>query len=373
MKEKLAKRLVADLMDWDLERATDEFAWLELMVNYKFDDYQQYGPGHRFYVHVLRWLSQFPAADREGAWRLLRGQLIFISQEEMHHLVSLTDPVIEREMRAAIARRLAVPVYLVDERPDAKQRLAEMRCRTLYVGVSDGARIDVFRRYNEGFVNNEQVVAMVEISKSKQKKLKKALKERLDALGSNESPTFEWVCLIDDFTASGTTCIRKEDDGSWGGKVDRFMEEVAPTASEEPLISSDVHVQVHHYLASQTARDNVRQLLVNYETKHASARFIPTFSYVLPQDVVITDSSHPNIAALLQRRYDPSIETKHTGTGIALGYKGGGLPLVLDHNTPNNSVATLWASSVPTSMKYVPGMHMSPLFPRRQRHSDVRP
>ena len=48
MKETLAKRLVADLMDWKLERATSEFAWLDLMVNYKFDSYQQYGPGHRF-------------------------------------------------------------------------------------------------------------------------------------------------------------------------------------------------------------------------------------------------------------------------------------------------------------------------------------
>ncbi len=372
MKEKLAKKLVADLMDWNVERATNEFSWLELMVNYKFDDYQQYGPGHRFYVHLLRWLSQFQPASREGLWRLLREQLIFINQEEMHHLVSLTDPAIEREMRAAIAKRLNIPVYLVEQQPESKRQLDEMRCRTLYVGVSDGARIDVFRRYNEGLVNNEQVVAMVEISKSKQQKLKESLKERLEAMGSNAPATFEWVCLIDDFTASGTTSIRFEK-GKWSGKVDRFMWEVTASPEESPLTSADVHVQVHHYLASQVAKNNVTERLAAYEAARSGLRFIPSFSYVLPQDVVITNETHPEIAALLQGHYDPSVETKHTGEGIALGYKGGGLPLVLDHNTPNNSVATFWASSVPTSERYDKEKHMFPLFPRRQRHSDVRP
>ena len=172
MKETLAKRLVADLMDWTVERATSEFAWLDLMVNYKFDSYQQYGPGHRFYVHLLRWLSQYGKVDRGRIWELLRERLIYISQDEMHHLVSLTGPVVEREMRAAVAKQLNLPVYRVDDDPEASRRLAEIQCRTLYVGVSDGARIDVFRRYNEGTVNNEQVVAMIEISSLKQAKLK---------------------------------------------------------------------------------------------------------------------------------------------------------------------------------------------------------
>ncbi len=45
----------------------------------------------------------------------------------------------------------------------------------VFVGVSDGARIDVFRRYNEGTVNNEQVVAMIEISELKQEGLQEKL------------------------------------------------------------------------------------------------------------------------------------------------------------------------------------------------------
>ena len=47
--------------------------------------------------------------------------------------------------------------------------------------------------------------------------------------------------------------------------------------------------------------------------------------------------------------YDPKIETKHTNVGgvahLGLGYGGCALPLVLDHNTPNNAVALLWAET----------------------------
>lgn len=372
MKETLAKRLVAELMDWKLERATSEFAWLDLMVNYKFDSYQQYGPGHRFYVHLLRWLSQYEMADRERIWKLLREQLVYVSQDEMHHLVSLTGPVIEREMRAAVAKQLDLPVYRVDDDPEASRRLAEMQCRTLYVGVSDGARIDVFRRYNEGTVNNEQVVAMIEISELKQAGLKEKLRERLDAIESTAPATFEWVCLIDDFTASGTTSIREEGNGKWGGKVQRFIKEVDRTRERTPLITDDAHIQVHHYLASKFASIKVSDLLERFQTQSSGMVFIPSFSYVLPGDVVIASTTHPDLAALLEKGYDPGIETTHTGPDIALGYKQCGLPLVLDHNTPNNSVATLWARSDPKAERYDKDKHMSPLFPRRQRHSDVR-
>ena len=372
MKETLAKRLVADLMDWPVERATSEFAWLDLMVNYKFDSYHQYGPGHRFYVHLLRWLSQYGKADRECIWKLLREDLVYISQDEMHHLVSLTGPVIEREMRSAVAKEAGLPVYRIDDDPKANRRLAEIQCRTLYVGVSDGARIDVFRRYNEGMVNNEQVVAMIEISALKQAKLKEKLKERLEAINSSAQATFEWVCLIDDFTASGTTSIRNEGNGQWGGKVQRFIEEIDKTRQESPLIAPDAHIQVHHYLASSSAKARVTDLLARFQTESPDLRFIPSFSYVLPADIVVDASSQPSLTELLERRYDPGIETTHTSDGVSLGYKQCGLPLVLDHNTPNNSLATLWARSDPKANKYNQANNMAPLFPRRQRHSDVR-
>ncbi|KWE76654.1 hypothetical protein WL77_32355 [Burkholderia ubonensis] len=372
MKATLAKSLVAKLMNWTDEEATNAFQWLELMVDYKFDHYKQYGPGHRFYVHLLRWLSQFDASDRECAWGLLREQLIYVSQDEMTHMVSLTGPIIDREMRAAVAKRLSLPVYRVLEDETAIRKLEEMRHRTLYVGVSDGAHIDVFRRFNEGRISNEQVVPMIEISEKKQINLKEKLQKRLTAMKSDAPATFEWVCLIDDFTASGTTSIRFEKN-EWDGKVHRFMGEIGAGDENTKLISDSAHIQVHHYLASAEAKSNVTRLLGLYGAEHPRVCFIPSFTHVFPQNIVISSDSASPIAMLLEGRYDPSIETSHTEEKIALGYKQGGLPLVLDHNTPNNSVATLWARSEPKKDTYVAAKHMWPLFPRRQRHSDVRP
>jgi hypothetical protein len=125
-------------------------------------------------------------------------------------------------------------------------------------------------------------------------------------------------------------------------------------------------------LASKAASIKVSGLLERFQAQSSGMRFIPSFSYVLPDDVVVTSTTHPDLAGLLEKSYDPGIETTHTGSDIALGYKQCGLPLVLDHNTPNNSVATLWARSDPKAEKYEKNNHMSPLFPRRQRHSDVR-
>jgi hypothetical protein len=67
---------------------------------------------------------------------------------------------------------------------------------------------------------------------------------------------------------------------------------------------------------------------------------------------------------ILSEYYDPAIENIHTGKDIWMGFKDCSIPLVLEHNTPNNSIALLWAESDGEE-----GAHaMKPLFRRRQRH-----
>jgi hypothetical protein len=65
---------------------------------------------------------------------------------------------------------------------------------------------------------------------------------------------------------------------------------------------------------------------------------------------------------LLEQHYDAkAFEDEHTekgGQGIKYGYAGCGLPVVLSHNTPNNSIYPLW--------KHAPTLR--PLFPRVIRH-----
>ncbi|KJU86502.1 hypothetical protein MBAV_001303 [Candidatus Magnetobacterium bavaricum] len=54
---------------------------------------------------------------------------------------------------------------------------------------------------------------------------------------------------------------------------------------------------------------------------------------------------------------------KHTGS-VKYGYKDCGLPLVLHHNTPNNSIYPLWNRRAmdDTSISF------TPLFIRYERH-----
>lgn len=368
MKAKLAMRLLADLMQWNESQATKEFAWLSLLVNSKYDHYQGYSPGAHFYANLLAWIGQFDVTDRATAYRFLREQLIYVSQKEMHHLVNLTMPVILEEMHLEVASQLKLPYYKAWGDQQAEKRLLLMRLRTLYVGLSDGAKIDVFRRDNEGTVSNEQIVAASEISEKKWEKLIDALRERLEQNGfESEEALFERICLLDDFTASGTTLIRF-DKGKWGGKIPTFCEQNNHRFNDDKYkaIAKGCCIHVHHYLATKRAAVTTEEKLSEYRAQNPSFRFSATFSYVLENDIVVSETSSPDLVDLLKRHYDKSIEDDIVGKDIWYGYKQGGLPLVLYHNTPNNSVATLWASS--TDRWKEPSPKMKPLFSRKKRH-----
>ena len=69
----------------------------------------------------------------------------------MRHLVDRFYPeIIERELACAVAEKLRVPSFLVWSHPEADTAFDEVGRKTLYLGLSDGARIDTFRRLNEG-------------------------------------------------------------------------------------------------------------------------------------------------------------------------------------------------------------------------------
>lgn len=366
MKAQLAMRLLADLLQWDESRATDEFAWLRMMVSAKYDHYQGFSPGSRFYVNLLAWLRQFDQKDRATAYAFIRRRLVFISQSEMYHLVDLTMPVLLRCMRNQVARQLGVPLYKTWGNDEAERRLELIKIRTLYVGLSDGAKIDIFRRDNEGRVSTEQVVAASEISEQKWTKLNEALRERLDMRGfSDEEALFERVCLIDDFTASGATLIRQKD-GEWKGKIPVFCAQNSGRLGTS--LTPDCCIHIHHYLASSHATGTVDDAISRFRDATGAFQFELTFSAVLSSDIVIDDAGPADVVKLLKECYDPSIENTHLGKDVWYGYRQCGLPVVLYHNTPNNSVAILWAAS---GSRHAPPSHrMKPLFSRKTRHAD---
>lgn len=361
MKKHLALQLLSELLEWDTNESTTEFEWLRMMVDAKFDHYQGYTPGERFYVHFIHWLQQFGSKqERRVAYDFVKERLIFVSQREMYHLVSLTLPIVQRATRRAVARELGLKVHQTWTNAHATREIQTTELRTLYVGLSDGARIDVFRRENEGAVSNEQVVASSEITAKKWEGLSAELRKSLDARGHTlAQATFKRICLIDDFTASGSTFVRFEND-EWSGKLHRFCDQNAQHIGKH--IDEHATVHVHHYLATQKAASAIRDLVATYGKAMSSLLFETTFSNTLAPEVVIDEASDPSLVSLIYKYYDASIETNtHLKGDVRFGYRQCGLPVVLDHNSPNNSIALLWARGEESNL-------MRPLFPRKQRH-----
>src|SRR5271155_4295117 len=103
MKDANAQDLLAQVMGWsaDVELINSEVPALQLLADYKYDQYQRYGPGKRFIESLALWLNQFEVPDRVQALSLVQRRLIFISEREMKHLVELAYPdvIVQERLR----------------------------------------------------------------------------------------------------------------------------------------------------------------------------------------------------------------------------------------------------------------------------------
>ncbi|MEX2374770.1 MAG: hypothetical protein WD942_04180 [Dehalococcoidia bacterium] len=375
MTHDIALKVLGQIMGWDDERAGREFTWLTLMSRLKFDGYQDFEAGVRMIESLAVWLQQFDPADREAAYRFLRNVVLYLGPAEMLRLVELFFPVtVQRRLMHAAAQQTGVPAYQVWSNPasaSAYDRL--LRC-TLFVGMSEGARLDLFRRANAGLVSNEQVLLATYADKEKWDDLLDNLREDL----KDPQARFGAVYLIDDFAGSGLTFIRK-DKGKWKGKLKKFRQSVVD--GFDTYFDPGVQFFVHHYIATHDAAENLRRRQGEALTELGAEGWITpvrfTFGMILREDFPVDRSpleDAQTFLALAERYYDPKIKTKHFDVGgddeIQLGFAGCALPLVLEHNTPNNSVALLWAESeLPADWSPEDAHVMRPLFRRRQRHT----
>ena len=366
MKQEIALRVLGQLMDWDEERARQEFSWLQLMAKFKYDDYQDYMAGARFVECLADWLQQFQEDDREAAYSFVRSKLIYFGAAELQHMVELVYPtLVERTLITALAAHCGVPAYLVWSTPEATRLYAELLRKCLFFGLSDGARIDVFRRANVGRVSNEQVVLATEINETKWNSLLTKLREAL----KDREALFKFVFLLDDFVATGTTLLRKEG-SAWEGRLPKFWDIINPKLASH--FDTDLQVIVHHYVATARATRNIESRVSEAQNDHRESGWLPglqlRYGMVLPETVCVSDETHASFFAVIERYYDHSIYNEHfrlSGVEHArLGFGGLGLPVIMEHNTPNNAVSLLWAESDGSQ-----GHPMRPLFRRRQRHS----
>ena len=369
MKRELAETLLARIMDWTDQEKAQERARLETFASYKYDEYQQFSPGRRFIESLALWLAQFDEGqERRTAYDFVCSRLIFFSAAEINHLVELTFPTI---IRPSLIRTASERSGVQIDRLKAIVGTAEYRSlhrRTLYLGMSDGARTDWFRRANPA-ISNEQVFHAYDVSQVKTANMLGKLKKDLTKLAGYEpvgdEALFENVVLIDDFTASGTSAIRFDAKDGWDGKIPTILNALADQTLLGACVVAQPKVTIIAYIVSDQAIEHIDGLLPKLPFD-GEVRFEVVCR--LGPDVPLDPTRDAAFFAVMDRDeyFDEEADDEHGkvgGSSKRHGYANGRLPVVLNHNTPNNSVYLLWAEDVHS---------VRGLFPRVSRHRKLQ-
>jgi hypothetical protein len=361
MKSELAEELIGKLMGWDRAVFAERVRRLEALATYKWDEYANFSPGMKFFESLATWLNQFSEpTDRASALAFVLERLLFISEAEMTHLIELVYPDhIEPVLRERVAQETDISPFRVAELV-RHPAFAALRRRLLVLGASDGARLDRLRR-SAPFLSHEQFLQSCEPPVDLVEPMRKKLIAALEKQGLEAPPTFAHVFLIDDFAGSGRTLLREEN-GTFEGKLCKLGLALARLREQE-LLAPEAEVTVVLYAASEQALEHLHSVIAASELPAWEVRVVQR----LPGGVRV-DESDPAFAALNERFYDQALSDEHKGEA-PLGYARCALPLVLSHNTPNNSVSLLWGDTTaePESL------HRHALFPRYERHHRDRP
>jgi len=366
MRGDLAQRLLAKVMDWSERELLREQAVVETLATYKYDEFENFEPGFKFVESLAQWLAQFDAPDREAAYRYIRRRLVFISRAEMNHLVRTAYPdVIRPLIRAEVARQTKLPEHQIC-RIESSPEFREVHRRSLFLGLSDGARIDQFRRSTED-IDNEQVYTQYEISDPKLSKMQEDLAGALQKLELGSDATFRLVFLLDDFSGTGRTMLRRARDGTYSGRLHKVAG-LLSRGQEAGIIHPEARVFACLYVASEQAMDHIRKELRDYHTAAWSECVVHCQQLLRKGHCQIMPGDDAELDALLTRYYQDGLFDKKSygvgGDSIKYGFGECGLSIVLHHNAPNNSLFVLWKEGTDA----VP---FRPLFPRFERHREL--
>lgn len=377
----LALNLVATVMNWDNETATEEYGWLQLMSSMKYDGYSDFRAGVRFLENLVSWLRHFDTADRAAAYEFVKTRLVYISTLEMQRVIETFVPeLVTPYLRGSVGVQLGIKPYEVWKTAEAATAFSHRLRGCLFVGLSDGSRIDLLRRANAGRLSQEQVVPMMNVDDEKWRSLAKDLREE-----RGTGAVFDDVYLIDDFTASGTTFIRFPESGPNGKlyKFERIVQEAKKRLEGHFPLAEGYNLHIHHYVSTTQAHNALVERVGEAERKlpgRSWGKAIVTEGMLLPDDIRLgtidkgtrqptaTRAADGKILDICGRYYDHELykrlekHCREAGqSDMKYGYADCALPLVLEHNTPNNSLPLLWAETDGDA-------GMQPLFLRRDRH-----
>ena len=404
MKDENAQHLLSKVMDWqDQDAVLKNVPVLQLLADYKYDGYQRFGPGKRFVESLALWLNQFDVADRSSALEFVLERLIYISEGELSHLVQHAYPdVIVQERIRLVAGEKSIPTHRVGE-ICRDPRFEELQMKSLYLGLSDGARTNELRRFSSGEISNEQIWQAYELGETKADDMLEALSSALNIEKSNvemknediwriyesgdkteanrlldllrktkasdhnlqQLAKFTLVWLIDDFSGSGNTYIRFDSKtGKFKGKIKKIYDRLH---QGDLIDTSHYEVFLLLYVATRQAIDHIEYWSERFTSENNYKQLQVRALCTIEPEVALKKGVPPGLQAILSnpKYYDPVAFDEHIevgGTNTAqMGFAGCALPVVLSHNTPNNSVYVLWGSE---SHRF-PG-----LFPRISRHKE---
>lgn len=368
MKDQNAQQLLAKVMGWTDEETVLQFVPnLQLLSQHKFDSYQQFGPGKRFIESLALWLEQFDAGDRDVALKFIREHLIFLSDREISHLVEMAYPDVIADARALmVAEEQTIPAHRIAQLT-RHPRYRELGLKTLYLGLSDGARTNELRRGSSGEIGNEQIWQAYELGEAKSQDMKKSLKEGLEKANlPSTNDKFNIVWLLDDFSGSGNTYIRYDSAKKvFKGKIKKIYEQLH---QGELVDTSHYDAYLLLYVATRQAVDHIEYWSERFTSEYGYKPLQLRVLYILEKSSAITTNWTTDLQNLIEkpRYYDHQVWDTHMqvggGTNARLGFAQCALPLVLSHNTPNNSVYLLWGFEATS---------FAGLFPRVSRHREA--
>ena len=174
MKQILAERLLAKVMNWNDEQVKIELHPLLLLAEFKYDQYHQFGPGMRFIERLARWLSQLRGDTiettnqlRQTAFAIVRDHLIFISNDEMYSLIGMaySEKVLPLQ-RSLAAQKLGCGGHRIC-RIERSQEFRSLIPKTLYIGLSDGSQVGMLRRMNPTAIDHEFTLINYDLTNKK--------------------------------------------------------------------------------------------------------------------------------------------------------------------------------------------------------------
>lgn len=372
MKDVVVKALLHTVIS-DIVKDDDEIQqyikYFQAMARYKYDNYQQYSTGLRFIETLAIWLQQFEPEDKKIALDFIMNRIVYISSSEINLIVESCFPDKLRFILMNItADKLNVPKYKLNA-IESSQAYKVLLRQSLFCGLSDGAGLDIFRRANTGILTHEQIYLTYELSDQRVTKMKSELVEDLTNMGliigkgSNEDK-FKTLFLMDDFSASGTSYLKINSQGELKGKIAGLYENLFGTTAASEITTAfdlpNLKIFILLYLCSKQAKESIEANFDKLSEKYGHRPEL-VIMYELDDQYRIKQSEDIFSVCSKDEYYDNElIEDKHTKADIKMGFSQCSLPLILEHNTPNNTIPLLWTYDYSDKFKG--------LFPRIPRH-----